>query len=59
VDVAIASQQRGKQVSAATNKHTTIEELLEVVFSMRPILRLYNEDQMGFGSQHLEVGVGS
>jgi hypothetical protein len=27
------------------NKHTTREELLEVVFSVRPNPRLYNEDQ--------------
>jgi hypothetical protein len=34
-EVAIATQQRGKHVSAATNKHATIEELLEAVFSVR------------------------
>jgi hypothetical protein len=35
---------------AATDTHTTIEELLEAVFSVRSLLRLYiriyNEDQL-------------
>jgi hypothetical protein len=34
VEAAIARQRRGEDVSAATNKHATIEELLEAVFSM-------------------------
>jgi hypothetical protein len=44
-DAAIARQQRRKQVSAATNRHATIEELLEVVFSLWCMQRLYSEDQ--------------
>jgi hypothetical protein len=31
--------------SAATDTHTAIDELLEVVSSMQSILRLYNENQ--------------
>jgi hypothetical protein len=33
-------------VTAAINMHATIEELLEVVFSVRAVPRLYNEDQL-------------
>jgi hypothetical protein len=31
---------------AATNTHVPIEELLEEVFSVRSVPRLYNEDQL-------------
>jgi hypothetical protein len=34
----IARQRHGKKFTAATNKHTIIEELLEASFTMRPIL---------------------
>jgi hypothetical protein len=37
----------GQHVSTAMNQHTTIEEMLEVVFFMLSMLRLYNEDQWG------------
>jgi hypothetical protein len=37
-------QQCSKHRSTATNKHTTVEELLEAVFSMRSLPRLYSED---------------
>jgi hypothetical protein len=40
----IATQRRGKYYSAVTNKHATIEEILEAVFSMLPVLRIYDED---------------
>jgi hypothetical protein len=46
VDAAIARQQRGKHVSMAIIKHTTIDELLEVMFSMPSmpkLLRLQNK----------------
>jgi hypothetical protein len=33
-----------KHVSAATNQHVTIEELLETAFSMRFVLRIYRAD---------------
>jgi hypothetical protein len=38
--LSIARQQYSKHVSAVTNNHTTTEELLEVMFSMRPMPRL-------------------
>jgi hypothetical protein len=44
MDAAIARQRSGKHFSATTNKPATIEESLEVVFSMRSSPRLYNED---------------
>jgi hypothetical protein len=31
---------------AATYKHATTEELLEAVFSVRSVLKLYNEEQL-------------
>jgi ribosome-interacting GTPase 1 len=40
-----ATQRRGEHVSAATNKHATIEELLETVFSVWSAPRLYSEDK--------------
>jgi hypothetical protein len=40
----IARQWLGKHIPAATNMHTT-EELLEALFSMLSMSRLYNEDQ--------------
>jgi hypothetical protein len=44
-EVAIARQRSSKRVSAAMNQHTTIEELLEGVFSVWSAPKLYNEDQ--------------
>jgi hypothetical protein len=44
-EVTIAGEGRGKHVSATTNKHATIEEILEAVFSMRFKPRLYSEDR--------------
>jgi hypothetical protein len=44
-DAAVDRQRRGKHISATKNKHATIEELFEAVFSMRPLPRLYSEDQ--------------
>jgi hypothetical protein len=37
----IAMQSLGEQVLAATNMHTTIQKLLEMVFSMQSMLKLY------------------
>jgi hypothetical protein len=44
--VVIAKQRRGKHFSAATNQHATIEELLETVFSMLSMPRLYKEEEL-------------
>jgi hypothetical protein len=41
---------------AATNKHGTIEELLEAVFSVRSMPRLYNEQQLRL-RMSLEIAV--
>jgi hypothetical protein len=35
----------GKHISVTKNKHITIVELLEAVFSIWPKPRLYNEEQ--------------
>jgi hypothetical protein len=34
----------GRHVMASTNTNATIEALFEAVFSVRPVLRLNNED---------------
>jgi hypothetical protein len=67
--VVIARQQHGKHVSAAKNQHSTIEELLEVVFSVWSVPRLYSEDQwnklvirrseLAVSSHELHVSSGS
>jgi hypothetical protein len=45
-------ERSGKHVSAATNQHATKEELLEAVFSIRSVPRIYSEDQREkFGGQ--------
>jgi hypothetical protein len=41
----IARQGHDKHVSIAINQHATMEELLEVVFSVWSMLRLYSEAQ--------------
>lgn len=38
----ITKQRHVKQVSAATNQHGATEEVLEVVFAMRSVPRLYS-----------------
>jgi hypothetical protein len=35
----VATQRRGKRISVAMNQHSTVEELLETVFSTRFIPR--------------------
>jgi hypothetical protein len=42
---AIARKRCGKHGSTSTNEHTTIEELLEAVFPVWSVLKLYSEDQ--------------
>jgi hypothetical protein len=46
--IIIARQQYGKHVSVVINNHTTTEELLEVLFSMWKLPRLYKEIQLEF-----------
>jgi hypothetical protein len=43
--MSIAGHWLGKHVPLATNTHTTIEELLETVFSVQAVLKLYREAQ--------------
>jgi hypothetical protein len=43
--MAVDRQRISKHISAEMNQHATIEELLEVVFSVWSVLRPYNEDQ--------------
>jgi hypothetical protein len=38
-----------------TDTHAIIEELLEAVFSVRSVPRLYNEDQLPLPSQSREI----
>jgi hypothetical protein len=40
-----------------SNKHTTIEELLEAMFSMQFMLSLHREDQLKIGDQNQHLGV--
>jgi hypothetical protein len=40
----IPKQWRGKRVAAVTNKHATIEQLLEAMVSVRSVPRLYTDD---------------
>jgi hypothetical protein len=42
--MSIARQELAKNVSAATNKHVTIEELMEVLISIQFLQKLYRED---------------
>jgi hypothetical protein len=56
-EAAIARQRHGKHISTAMNKHETIEELLEAVFSMQSAPRLYNEDQWDCRSATMEPRV--
>jgi hypothetical protein len=43
----VSRQRLNKHVPAATDKHATIEVLLETVFSTRPVQRDYKEDNWG------------
>jgi hypothetical protein len=44
-EMAIARKWLSKHAPAATDMHTTMEELLHVVFPVWPLLRLYIEDR--------------
>jgi hypothetical protein len=44
--MAIARQHGHKHVSTATNKHTTIEEMLEAISSVSSVPVLYNKGQL-------------
>jgi hypothetical protein len=44
-EAAIAMHQLSKHAPTTTDTHATVEGLLEVVFSMQSMLRIYNEDQ--------------
>jgi hypothetical protein len=48
-DTAVALQQLGNIISAATNTHATIEEILDTMFSMRSVLYqiLNSENKVG------------
>jgi hypothetical protein len=46
--ISIARQRHGKQASLVTNIHATTEELLETVFFMHSVSRLYKENQREF-----------
>jgi hypothetical protein len=42
---AISRQRPGKHVASAKDRHAEIKEMLEAVFPMWSVLRLYSEDQ--------------
>jgi ribosome-interacting GTPase 1 len=44
-EMAVARQRHFKYLFAAANKHAAIEKLLEAVFSVSPVPRLYNKEQ--------------
>jgi hypothetical protein len=46
-------------VMAATDKHATIEELFEVVFSMQFVLRIYNKGQLPLQRSGLKPQMGA
>jgi hypothetical protein len=45
VDVVIARQRHAEHVSVSLDTHATIEELLEALFSVQCVLRLYRVRQ--------------
>lgn len=49
--MALAKQWLSKHLSAAVDVHPTIEKLLETMFPMQSILRLYSKDQNEKASQ--------
>jgi ribosome-interacting GTPase 1 len=59
-EAATVRQHHDKYVSTAMNQHATVEELLEAVFSVQSLLRLYNENHLEkLVSQRLELVVSS
>jgi hypothetical protein len=58
VNAAIAGQWRSKHVSVATSKHATMEELLDAVFSVQSMLKLYNDtSEVDKSSYHSKLHV--
>jgi hypothetical protein len=51
--MAVARQWHSKHFSVAPNTHTTVKELLDMVFSVQSMLRLYNEDHAIFKVTHI------
>jgi hypothetical protein len=51
----ISGQRPGKHISAAKDQGETIEELLEMMFSVRSVPRLCSEDQREKVSRRLVV----
>jgi hypothetical protein len=47
-NTSVAYQWHGKHFSAVANNHAATEELLEAVFSMRSVPRLYKKNQLEF-----------
>ena len=47
VDATIARKRHSNYVSAAISKHETTEELLEAMFAMWSMPRLYSDDKRG------------
>jgi hypothetical protein len=43
--ICAARKQSGEHVSAALNQHAKLDELLEAMFSMRPVPRLCNGEE--------------
>jgi hypothetical protein len=44
-ETAVARQRRDRHLSAATDTHTTLEKLLEAMFSVWYVPRLYRESR--------------
>jgi hypothetical protein len=55
---AIARQRHSKLVFTAANQGATIEEALQMVFSLHPVPRLYDKDQQPV-NLWLQIGSGS
>jgi hypothetical protein len=58
IKAAIVSQRRFKHMSATMNKHATIDEPLEEMFSVKSVPRLYSEDrrEVEVEDEHVEAG---
>jgi hypothetical protein len=54
--MAIARQWLSTHAHMATDMHATMEELLDTVFSMQSVPRLYNKDETKMGTQQLVRG---
>jgi hypothetical protein len=56
--MSIARQWLGKHIPAAMDMHTTIEELLKMVFPMWSAPEFYSEDQLRVGIWYTHSVVG-